>query len=187
MSLLSYNELCELVTAGVVTNADGTDFDRAQINSASIDVRLGDTIYAEVDSRQMTPIRLAGKGSPAMYKMESRGTSITVHPGQFVLASTLEKFNLPNDIVAEFTLKSSLARAGLEHLHAGYCDPGWSNSTLTLELKNVLQFHAMELQPGMKIGQMKFYRVTEVPHSMSYATVGQYNNQTDATQSKGVR
>ncbi|WP_409365151.1 dCTP deaminase domain-containing protein, partial [Escherichia coli] len=66
-------------------------------------------------------------------------------PGQFVLACTIETFNLPSDIAAQFMLKSSRARSGLEHLMAGYYDPGWHGSVLTLELHNSRQLHPVAL------------------------------------------
>jgi len=53
-------------------------------------------------------------------------------PSEFVLAETIETFNLPDDISAQFVLKSSRAREGLNHLLAGWCDPGWHGSKLTL-------------------------------------------------------
>ena len=73
-------------------------------------------------------------------------------PGQFCLAATAETFYLPDNIAAEFKLKSSLARAGLNHALAGFADPGWTGSVLTLELTNTLRWHSLRLRPGMKAG-----------------------------------
>jgi len=84
-------------------------------------------------------------------------------------------------------LKSSLARSGLQHLMAGWCDPGWNNSKLTLELTNVTQHHTLLIKPGMKIGQMVFWSCTPVPLDKSYSVTGQYNNQETVTGNKGVR
>lgn len=66
------------------------------------------------------------------------------------------------------------------------CDPGWHNSKLTLELQNCLQYQLLLLVPGMKIGQMVFYRVQEVPELNSYAVKGRYNHTMEVTASKGV-
>jgi len=115
------------------------------------------------------------------------GDQFYIRPGEFCLAESREVFNLPNNIAAEYKLKSSMARNGLNHLLAGWCDPGWYGSTLTLELHNVTQYHTIKLQPGMKIGQMVFYEVEPVPEEKSYKTKGQYNNQKGAQESKGVR
>jgi len=91
------------------------------------------------------------------------------------LAETLELFNLPDDISCQFVLKSSRARSGLNHLLAGWCDPGWHGSKLTLELKNERLHHALPLWPGLKIGQMVFHQMSSVPLK-SYAVTGNYNN-----------
>jgi dCTP deaminase len=69
-----------------------------------------------------------------------------------------------------------MARIGLEHLNAGWCDAGWNNSVLTLELKNMTQYHTIMLQKGDKIGQMVFFEHEPVPHERSYAVRGRYNN-----------
>jgi dCTP deaminase len=72
-------------------------------------------------------------------------------------------------------LKSSRARSGLNHLLAGWCDPGWHGSKLTLELKNERLHHALPLYPGLKIGQMVFHSMSNTPMN-SYRDVGHYNN-----------
>lgn len=177
MSLLSYNELVELVEQGVIRGVDPEC-----INAASIDVHLGNEIVIErIDS--FKPIDI--------HKREVfPSTKLTIHdyydlhPGEFILAHTTEVFHLPNNICAEFKLKSSGARTGLENALATWCDCGWHGSTLTLELKNLLQFHVLRLRPGMRIGQMLFYRVTEVPEHRSYATIGRYNNDSSVQEVK---
>lgn len=178
MSLRSYIEIVDLINDGVIEGADPD-----LINPASLDVRLGHDFMFEDLSASPQVIDLAAKETVAMVKRT--GPQILA-PLEFCLACTQEVFHLPNDIVAEFTLKSSGARNALEHLHAGYCDPGWNNSVLTLELINLLQQSALRLTPGMKIGQMKFYRVTPVPDEHSYSVKGQYNGDRTAT-SKGIR
>jgi dCTP deaminase len=81
-------------------------------------------------------------------------------------------------------LKSSRAREGLEHLMAGYCDPGWHGSVLTLELHNSRQLWPQLLWPGMKIGQMVFHRMSDLP-LRSYAQTGRYNGHATVHASKG--
>jgi deoxycytidine triphosphate deaminase len=111
----------------------------------------------------------------------------TLHPGEVCLAHSEQVFNLPYNMTAEYRLKSSMGRVFLEHLHAGWCDPGWHGSVLTLEFKNVSQYHSLVLRAGMKCGQVCFYRHTEVPEDKSYAVRGRYNQDTTATASKGMR
>jgi dCTP deaminase len=107
-------------------------------------------------------------------------------PGQCVLASTVETFNLPEDLSCEFKLKSSIARVFLNNMLATWGDPWWHNSKMTLELKNDLQYNAILLKPNMKIGQMIFWRSESVPEDRSYKVRGQYNNTTTVTASRGV-
>jgi deoxycytidine triphosphate deaminase len=66
---------------------------------------------------------------------------------------------------------------------AAYCDPGWNNSTLTLELLNVRNYHRIELYYGRKIGQMIFETVNTPDRS--YAVTGRYNGDEIVTESKG--
>ena len=82
-----------------------------------------------------------------------------LHPGEFVLGSTLERVALPDDLVARLEGKSSLGRLGLLiHSTAGFVDAGWDGH-LTLELSNVANL-PITLYPGMKIGQISFLQMT---------------------------
>ena len=83
-----------------------------------------------------------------------------LHPGEFVLGSTLERIQLPDDLVARLEGKSSLGRLGLLiHSTAGYIDPGWDGH-VTLELSNVANL-PITIYFGMKIGQVSFVQMTE--------------------------
>jgi dCTP deaminase len=83
-----------------------------------------------------------------------------LHPGEFVLGSTLERIRLPDDLVARLEGKSSLGRLGLLiHSTAGFIDPGWDGH-VTLELSNVANL-PITIYPGMKIGQISFMQMTE--------------------------
>ena len=107
-----------------------------------------------------------------------------LHPGEFVLGSTLERVTLPDDLVARLEGKSSLGRLGLLiHSTAGYVDPGWEGN-LTLELSNVANL-PITLYDGMKIGQISFQRLSS-PAEVSYgeASIGsKYRGQRDPTAS----
>ena len=82
-----------------------------------------------------------------------------LEPGQFILASTIENVQIPDDIVARIEGKSSLGRLGLlVHATAGYVDPGFQGQ-LTLELSNVAKAR-ITLFYGMRIGQLSFLRLT---------------------------
>ena len=107
-----------------------------------------------------------------------------LHPGEFVLGSTLERVELPNDLVARLEGKSSLGRLGLLiHSTAGYVDPGWEGN-LTLELSNVANL-PITLYDGMKIGQISFQRLSS-PVEMAYGDSrlgSRYRGQRDPTAS----
>jgi len=108
-----------------------------------------------------------------------------LHPGEFVLASTLERIELPDDLVARLEGKSSLGRIGLLiHSTAGYVDPGWIGH-LTLELSNVSRL-PITLYYGMRIGQISFLRLT-TPADRPYGSPdlgSRYQGQTDPTASR---
>jgi len=93
-------------------------------------------------------------------------TPFILHPGEFVLGSTLERITLPDDLVARLEGKSSLGRLGLLiHSTAGFIDPGWDGH-VTLELSNVANL-PITIYYGMKIGQLSFVQLTE-PAEMPY-------------------
>jgi dCTP deaminase len=169
VSLLSYNELVNLVEQGVITNVrDGA------INASSIDIHLAPKIL--VESNRRNTVTFAKREPLGMYEIDLRSKGgFDIHPGGFLLASSVEMFNLPANISAQYRLKSSMARIGLEHLNAGHCDAGWNGSALTLELKNITQFHTIRLTDSDPIGQMVFFKHEEVPAERSYAARGRYN------------
>ena len=108
-----------------------------------------------------------------------------LHPGEFVLASTLEDIELPGDLVARLEGKSSLGRIGLLiHSTAGYVDPGWKGH-LTLELSNVANL-PVTLYYAMKIGQLSFLRLTTSADNLygSPELGSKYQGQTEPTASR---
>ena len=152
-----------------------TPFDPALVNPASLDVRLGGTLLIEsAEGLELVPYPLAGHTEQNPYLLR---------PGQFVLACTVETFQLPDDIAAQFMLKSSRAREGIEHLLAGYADPGF-HGVMTLELVNSRQLHPVALWPWMRIGQMVFHAMAATPQR-SYALTGRYNGDSTVQGSRG--
>jgi dCTP deaminase len=92
--------------------------------------------------------------------IEDDGKPFILHPGEFVLGSTLERITLPDDLVARLEGKSSLGRLGLLiHSTAGFIDPGWDGH-VTLELSNVATL-PITIYYGMKIGQLSFVQLSE--------------------------
>jgi len=149
--------------------------DPTLLNPASLDVRLGNLIYVEEGGEfELLDLSSATKNDPWFLR-----------PNEFVLGQTLEEFNIPDNLCATFALKSSLARAGFEHLLAGFIDPGFNNSVLTLELKNARTTKSLPLWPGMRIGQIIFHEMSATPLK-SYRESGRYNNDKQVTKCKGI-
>lgn len=182
MSLLSYDELMALVARGVITGVD-PDY----VNATSIDITLGKKILREDWSGNYQDgfkrISLS-KREPLMMTEYDCTEGFLLEPGDFILAQSEQVFNLPNDISCEYKLKSSMARIGINHCLAGWCDAGWNGSVLTLEFMNMTTHHAIEVKAGDKIGQMIFFSHRMVPSDRSYAARGRYNNDKEV---KGIK
>lgn len=141
-------------------------WDPQLVNPASLDVTLGGTLLIEQEaSSDLIEHSLDDYSSEEPYLLQ---------PGHFVLAQTEQFFNMPVDLAALFFLKSSRARSGLEHLHAGFADPGWNRSVLTMELYNSRRLHSIPLYRGMRIGQMVFFKMASTPLA-DYSVTGRYN------------
>ena len=112
--------------------------------------------------------------------------AFVLHPGEFVLGSTLERVVIPDDLVARVEGKSSLGRLGLlVHATAGYVDPGWDGH-LTMELSNVANL-PIKLYFGMKIGQLSIHELSSAAER-PYGSPGlrsKYQGQTGPTASRG--
>lgn len=168
--LLSHFQLLSLIEDGVIENVKPE-----AVNASSIDIHLGNKIMVEQNTH-VSIVDYSKRQRPNMLEIELDETGYLLRPGEFILAHSVEVFNLPNTISAEYKLKSSMARIGLEHMNAGWCDAGWHGSVLTLEFKNMLNHHAIRIRPGDAIGQVVFFKHEPVPDTASYAARGRYNN-----------
>lgn len=182
LGLLSYLEIRELIEQKVITEVDLNC-----INGTSLDIRLGHTFLFEEPplegSNEIIDFRNRDQPPYKLVKLEDSDESIILKPGQCVLAHSIERFYLPDNLSAQYSCKSSMGRLFLNHMLAGWCDPGWNDSVLTLELANH-SLRPIRLRPTDAIGQMKFFRHTPVPHDKSYEVRGRYNH--DATV-KGIK
>ena len=134
-------------------------YDPGMIQPSSIDVRL-DKFFRLFDNHKY-PVIDPSLDQPELTRLVevSSDDGFVLHPGEFVLGSTLETVTLPDDLAARVEGKSSLGRLGLmTHATAGFIDPGFSGH-LTLELSNVATLPII-LWPGMKIGQLCFFRLS---------------------------
>jgi len=134
-------------------------YDPAMIQPSSIDVRL-DKFFRLFDNHKY-PVIDPAQDQPELTRLVEvePDDGFVLHPGEFVLGSTLETVSLPDDLAARVEGKSSLGRLGLmTHATAGFVDPGFSGH-VTLELSNVATLPII-LWPGMKVGQLCFFRLT---------------------------
>lgn len=134
-------------------------FQREAVQPASVDVRLDRSFRVFHNARRAyIDVRQPMEDLTELVEV-AEDEPFILHPGEFVLGSTLECITLPDDIVARVEGKSSLGRLGLlVHATAGYVDPGW-HGQLTLELSNVATL-PITLYYRMKIGQLSFHRMT---------------------------
>lgn len=160
-------------------------YEPAMIQPSSIDVRL-DKFFRLFDNHKY-PVIDPSQEQPELTRLVEVGPEepFVLHPGEFVLGSTFETVTLPDDIAARLEGKSSLGRLGLlTHSTAGFIDPGFGGH-VTLELSNVATLPIL-LWPGMKIGQLCFFRLsspTENPYG-SAAYGSRYQGQRGPTASR---
>jgi dCTP deaminase len=134
-------------------------YDESYVQPSSIDLRV-DRFFRVFENHRYPYINPKEPQEDLTVLVEvSDHEPFILHPGEFVLGSTLERVQLGNDIVARLEGKSSLGRIGLLiHSTAGFVDPGF-DGYLTLELSNVANL-PIAIYPGMKIGQISFYQLT---------------------------
>jgi dCTP deaminase len=135
-------------------------FDPALVQPSSVDVRVDRYFRVFRNSRYpFIDVKEAQEDLTELVQVEGDHPFI-LHPGEFVLGSTLERVRLPDDLVGRLEGKSSLGRLGLLiHSTAGYIDPGWDGH-VTLELSNVANL-PITIYTGMKIGQLSFVQLSE--------------------------
>ena len=140
--------------------------DESLIQPSSVDVRV-DRYFRVFHNNRYPFIDVKQPQDELTELVEVQGDQpFVLHPGEFVLGSTLERVRLPDDLVARLEGKSSLGRLGLLiHSTAGFIDPGW-NGHVTLELSNVANL-PITIYHGMKIGQLSFVQLTE-PAAVPY-------------------
>ena len=160
-------------------------WDPAMLQPSSVDVRL-DRFFRVFQNSRYTHIDPAQQQDELTSPVETAGGDpFVLHPGEFVLGSTLEVVTLPDDLAGRLEGKSSLGRLGLlTHSTAGFIDPGFTGH-ITLELSNVATLPII-LHPGMKIGQLCLFALSspaEQPYG-SAAYGSRYQGQRGPTPSR---
>ena len=169
--ILSDKTILEMMEEGTLKISP---LEEGQVQPASVDIRLGNTFSIVKDS----PSGIITLENEIKYKTITTDTYILL-PNQFVLATTMEYFDLPNDLTAFVEGRSSLGRMGLFIQNAGWVDPGFKGE-ITLELYNANRC-AIELKAGRRVGQLVFAKMdSEALNPYN----GKYQGQTGATGSR---
>ena len=128
-----------------------------QVQPASVDLRLGER-FLEFQRTNIPCIHPTEADEVGEYVTETtvaEGDEFILHPGDFVLGTTTERVEIPDDLVAHVEGRSSLGRLAIVvHATAGLCDPGYKGQ-ITLELSN-LGTAPVALSPGMRVSQLTF-------------------------------
>ena len=160
-------------------------YDGEMVQPSSVDVRC-DAVFRVFENHRYSHIDpKATQEGLTVAVTATRDSPFMLHPGEFVLASTLETIGLADDVVARLEGKSSLGRLGLLiHSTAGFIDPGFRGQ-VTLELSNVANL-PIAIYPEMKIGQVSFYQMsTPADHPYGSPEAGsKYQGQTGPTPSR---
>jgi len=180
--IFSDRTIKEAIAAGRITI---DPYDESMVQPSSVDLKCDETFrvfenhrYSHIDPKADQPDLTAAVQATS-------DQPFMLHPGEFVLGSTLEVVGLADDIVARLEGKSSLGRIGLLiHSTAGFIDPGFRGQ-VTLELSNVASL-PIAIYPGMKIGQVSFYQLS-TPAEHPYGSPGagsKYQGQSGPTPSR---
>lgn len=163
-------------------------WDPTMVQPSSVDVRL-DRYFRLFDNHKYAVIDPAADQPDLTRLVEvDPQEAFVLHPGEFVLGSVYELVTLPDDVAARVEGKSSLGRLGLlTHATAGFIDPGFTGH-VTLELSNVATL-PIKLWPGMKIGQLCFFRLsTPAEHPYGSERYGsRYQGQRGPTASRSFK
>lgn len=182
--ILSDRTLREQLAAGRIVI---DPLDESLIQPSSVDVRISNLFRVfRNHTRAVIDVKTDTTELTELVEIdESCGEAFMLHPGEFVLGSTLERIAVPDDLVGRVEGKSSLGRLGLLiHSTAGFVDAGFDGH-ITLELANVASL-PITLYPGMKIGQVSFMQMT-TPADRPYgrgATGSKYQGQRGPTPSR---
>jgi dCTP deaminase len=171
MSVLQHEELVRVLRAQPIRDRLVVTplLDESQVGPASIDLRLG-THFREIRRWERAVLDPETDDEAVAERREQpivvpMGSHLWLHPGQFVLGSTLEYIRMPDDLVGQVLGRSSWARNGLIVATAVLIQPGWPG-VLTLELSNIGDV-PIQLYPGDRIAQLTVWRLlakTEHPY-----------------------
>jgi len=156
-------------------------YDKNLVQPNSLDIRLGNHfVWYKPGTEVIDPF---DKDSVSAGVEETHAESFVLNPGQFVLAETHERIELPDNIVATIEGKSSIARLGVTlHQTGGWIDAGF-RGTITLEMCNV-NTRPVKIYAEMPIGQLVFYTTERAQNPYFKKGDAKYLDQKQATLSR---
>lgn len=165
----------------VNTASDYVDYaidlqERGQIQPASVDVTLGSSFIEIAEHTGGVNTMNSKILYNEVYPIDDR---VTIQPCSFLLATTQEFLNIPNDVTCFVEGRSSIGRMGLFVQNAGWVDPGFRGE-ITLELFNASKV-PIQLEVGRRIAQLVFVKMSD-PCRAPYQ--GKYQRQSGATPSR---
>ena len=183
--VLSDRDIKKALKNGRIEIAPTPDL-KTQLGSCSVDLRLGNNFRVFEHSRNayIDPSKKDYSREVTREVVVKNGENFVMQPGDFVLAVTLERVKIPNDLMGRLEGRSSLGRLGIVvHSTASIFDPGW-NGKCVLELGNLGRM-AVSLTVGMRICAMTFEELSseaDVPYVMNKRS--KYINQNGPDESK---
>jgi dCTP deaminase len=181
--IFSDTMLIEAIRTGLVSFDPPVDIG-VQVQPASVDLRLGDTfrVYNYAQHALIDPsedVDLDGISE----LVHQNGEPFILHPGAFVLGSTLEYVTLADNIVGRLEGRSSIGRLGvIVHSTAGYVDPGF-HGNITLEISNIGKI-PVALRAGMRVCQITLMETGPVARPYGPLRGSKYQGQREPTPSR---
>ena len=156
-----------------------------QVNPASLDLTISRQYLRAKRNDSMVTYGFKHDREAAAYsgdtywqRCNAKSGYILLQPGDAVLASTREYIVMPDNLCAQLFTKSTLGRMFINHMMAGFIDPGFQGR-LTLELKNE-GTHVVKIPVGARVVQMIFSKLDK----KGYAYNGRYNEAMGAEAAK---
>lgn len=166
--VLSDRDIKKALKTGAIKITPKIDV-KTQLGSCSIDLRLGNTfrVFDHGKNPYIDPTKKDYSNEITKEVVVKKGQHFMIHPGDFVLAATLEKITIAPDLLGRLEGRSSLGRLGIVvHSTASVFEPGWDGNAV-LELGNLGRI-AVALYPGMRICAMTFEQLSS-PAEIPYA------------------
>jgi len=145
------------------------------LSSFGYDARVSDEfkIFTDVDSAMVDP-----KNFNKNSFVSRKGNECVIPPNSFALASTVEYFKIPKDVLVICLGKSTYARCGII-VNVTPLEPGWEGY-VTLEFSNTTPLPA-KIYANEGAAQFIFLKGKETPETTYDQRKGKYMKQTGVT------